>query len=258
MLMFSALLALTACESLPPAATRLIGPAESAITDLAPTAIPLTPTATATETPTPTPTVTPTPTATPLPTPMVEVMSASGDAAVRLRSGPGSQHDVIGALQPGQFAELAEINDDGTWAKIDTGELQGWLPANWIVLTGEISFDMPGPTQRTRDGLIQAWESVNVRAGPGRQFRVLGRLAPGQIAPVIGKSADERWWQILFQSREGWVARDVVQFAGDGERVEVTGGEPAATQTPGAPSEITPSPESTSPPPTTAIDAPVP
>ncbi len=183
---------------------------------------------------------------------MVEVMSASGDTAVRLRSGPGSQYEVVGALQPGQFAELAEMNDDGTWVKIDTGELQGWLPANWIVLTGEVSFDMPGPTQHTRDGLVQAWESVNVRAGPGRQFRVLGRLAPGQIAPVIGKSADDLWWQVLFQSRVGWVSRDVVQFAGDREIVQITGGEPPPTQTPIPTAEIPATLESTASPPATA------
>lgn len=231
----SALVALTACEALPPAA---ILPGAEATSTPAFTAIPATPTATTTVTPSPTPTVTPAPTATPLPTPMVEVMSASGDAAVRLRAGPGSRHEVVGALQPGQFGELIEINEDGTWAKIDTGETQGWLPANWIVLTGEISFDMPGPTQRTRSGLAQAWESVNVRAGPGRQFRVLGRLSPGQIAPVIGKSADGRWWQIIFQQQAGWVSMDVVQFAGDGEAVQITGGEPPPAQTPTARPEI--------------------
>ncbi len=179
-------------------------------------------------------------------------MSASGEAAVRLRSGPGRQYEVVGALQPGQFAELAEMNDDGTWVKIDTGDLQGWLPANWIVLTGEVSFDMLGPTQRTRDGLVQAWESVNVRAGPGRQFRVLGRLAPGQIAPVIGKSADALWWQILFENRRGWVSKDVVQFAGDSERVQISDGQPAPTQTPIPTLEIRATLESISPPPGSA------
>ncbi|MGQ9814953.1 MAG: SH3 domain-containing protein, partial [Candidatus Roseilinea sp.] len=110
------------------------------------------------------------------------------------------------------------------------------------------------PTQRTRNGLVQAWENVNVRAGPGRQFRVLGRLAPGQIAPVIGKSADDLWWQITFEQRPGWVSINVVQFVGDGELVQVTWGEPPSTPTPAATLETTPTPESTSTPPVTATE----
>jgi len=242
MLCAGLLLFLAACEAPSPGVSSLVAPEPHAAAS-APAATPIAaaPTVTPTPKPSPTPTVTPPPTATPLPTPMVEVMSASGDAAVRLRSGPGNQHEVVGALQPGQFGELAEMTEDGAWVKIDTGDLQGWLPANWIVLTGEISFDLPGPTQRTRDGLVQAWDNVNVRAGPGRQFRILGRLVPGQIRPVIGKSADGLWWQIVFQQRAGWVSAEVVQFAGDGEIVQVTGGEPPPTETPAPESALTPS-----------------
>lgn len=169
---------------------------------------------------------------------MLEVMSASGDSAIQLRAGPSAQHQVIGVLEAGQFGELMEINADGTWAKIDTGRAQGWLPSYWIVLTGEMSIDFPAPTQRTRDGLVQAWEYVNVRAGPGRAYRVLGRLKPGQIAHVIGQSADQAWWHILFEGQAGWVSQAVVQFGGDERAVRVTGGDPGeepATATPVAP-----------------------
>lgn len=51
---------------------------------------------------------------------------------------------------------------------------------------------------------------VNVRSGPGRQYKLLGRLADGNTAPVLGKSLDGQWWHIRFRGKLGWVHGDYV------------------------------------------------
>ncbi len=66
---------------------------------------------------------------------------------------------------------------------------------------------------------------VNVRSGPGQQYRVLGRLAGGDTAPVLGKSLDGQWWHIRFRGKLGWVHGDYVAPVGP---VEATGAAPPA------------------------------
>ncbi len=202
-------------------------------------------TATLTATPTPLPTATPTPTPTPLPTPMLEVMSASGDEPINLRAGPGRAYDIVGQIGPGQGGLLADVSEDGSWVKIATDEVSGWMPAVLVVLTGQTLVDIPSPTSRERDGMLQAWENVNVRSGPGTAYRSLGRLTSGQVVPVLARSGDGRWWKIPFKGREGWVVDDAVQFAGIPELVTIIGPTSTPTPEPTPDETATPTPEPT-------------
>lgn len=57
-------------------------------------------------------------------------------------------------------------------------------------------------------------EFVNVRTGPDTVYDKVGELKQGQTAPVKGKSADGKWWQISFPGGAGgvgWVINDYVQ-----------------------------------------------
>lgn len=59
-------------------------------------------------------------------------------------------------------------------------------------------------------GVVNTNESINVRQGPGRSFAVVTGLSPGDIVEIIGRNADESWYQVrLADGREGWV---VAQF----------------------------------------------
>jgi hypothetical protein len=52
---------------------------------------------------------------------------------------------------------------------------------------------------------------VNVRAGPGTGYAVIGQLTQGQTATVIGKSADGQWWQIKSNGNVVWIFAELVQ-----------------------------------------------
>ena len=50
---------------------------------------------------------------------------------------------------------------------------------------------------------------LNVRLGPGVEFARLGRLPPGAKVEVIGRLADNSWWQIIYPESGagiGWIA----------------------------------------------------
>lgn len=65
------------------------------------------------------------------------------------------------------------------------------------------------------DGVIgTATELLNVRAGPGTRFRILGQLDAGEAAELIGRDPSGRWIQIrTADGTLGWVSRDYISSA---------------------------------------------
>lgn len=58
---------------------------------------------------------------------------------------------------------------------------------------------------------------INVRAGPGTNYPVVGQFQPGQEARVTGRNEDTSWWQVgLGGAAEtlGWVSGELVTLSG--------------------------------------------
>lgn len=63
---------------------------------------------------------------------------------------------------------------------------------------------VPVPTQpvdmnayETNVKYVMALQDVNIRSGPGTQFRILSYVAEGQTAKVTGVSANRNWWRVI-------------------------------------------------------------
>ncbi len=63
---------------------------------------------------------------------------------------------------------------------------------------------------------------VNIRSGPGTNFRVVGRLLARQSANIVGRTSDNRWLQIRLGGSSAWVAASIVRISGDVNNVPVT------------------------------------
>lgn len=62
---------------------------------------------------------------------------------------------------------------------------------------------------------------VNVRAGPGAAYPLIGKLKKGESVPILGKSEDSQWWQIDFEGKPGWIAADFTDVQGGTNAVPV-------------------------------------
>ena len=51
-------------------------------------------------------------------------------------------------------------------------------------------------------------DTVNVRSGPGTVYAVIGGVTAELAVPLIGRSADERWLQVQWNQRVGWVSAE--------------------------------------------------
>ena len=58
--------------------------------------------------------------------------------------------------------------------------------------------------------LVSITASINVRAGPGTNYAVLGTAAPGEWYRITGKNSGGDWWQINYNGRSGWLYAPLV------------------------------------------------
>ena len=82
----------------------------------------------------------------------------------------------------------------------------------------------PEPTAAAAEVVIRGQVTVhgdlNVRAGPGTEYPVVGGATLGQEFAVTGKNADGSWWQIDLDGQPGWIFAPYVT-AVDTENVPV-------------------------------------
>lgn len=85
---------------------------------------------------------------------------------------------------------------------------------------------------------VVANSQANVRSGPGTAYPVIGALSGGDQADVVGRNAQDTWWQIALASgAEGWVNASLVTVQGPVDAVEIAQNipQPPATPTPAPP-----------------------
>jgi uncharacterized protein YraI len=92
-------------------------------------------------------------------------------------------------------------------------------------------------------------EALNLRAGPGKEYAIIGRLTQGDVATVIGQNPGGDWLKVEHKSKTGWVAREYVEVPEEVAMVPVTEVSPVETPT------DTPGPVAT---PTSRTNTPVP
>jgi len=72
------------------------------------------------------------------------------------------------------------------------------------------------------DTAVSAITDLNVRAGPGPQYPVIGVLAAGQSATLDGCIENSKWCTIAEAGGQGWVYSDYVTADFGGARVVLT------------------------------------
>lgn len=130
---------------------------------------------------------------------------------VNIRSGPGFNFPIVSRAYPGQvFLSNGVSIDKHWWRVICPAGLSGacWMSAD-PSLTQVTSAPAPAPAPAqptpapapavlpTSARYIIALTDVNVRAGPGTSYRIIGELVAGEAALATGVSADYQWWRIV-------------------------------------------------------------
>lgn len=190
-----------------------------------PTAVPIstptvTPPPTATIQPTAQPTLTPAPTATalpPTPTPIPSPLAQVQADVANLRSGPGTNYDVVGQVGHDDQLLITGRNEKGDWWEVETTEGEtAWISGELVGVssTGDVGAKQapPSPTPRptpTPPPVVEA-KSISRPQSAGKWV-----LVADSLADYPGPNLDRRWWYHWSEGRNNFRWQDM---AGGGDQ----------------------------------------
>lgn len=195
-------------------------------------------------TPDTTPAPTPAPTQAPTPTPSPAATAAPADSSVpsgavsgyingtyvRFRSGPGTNHSILGTYNTGKELYVTGSAGNG-WYQCYIDGVTGYVHGNYVITYTQASFTpgsgssdgsltvdgqqpsvtpTPAPTSAAQytDAYI-AGNNVRVRSAPSMTASILGELFYGNQVKLI--IAHDGWAQIMVNGNVGYVASQYVK-----------------------------------------------
>lgn len=203
------------------------------------------PTPAETETAAPTPTVMATETAPAAMEPPATDASVTVLGDLNVRSGPGTDYDVVGNATAGEEFAVTGKDSDGDWWQIDFQGQPAWIHAPFVVAadaedvpvvgTGmtDASDSDEGTTEAAPaplDAILTVGGDMNVRSGPGEEYDRIGGATAGEEFNITGVNEDGDWWQIGFDGEIGWIYAPFVT-ATNSENVPVVGDSMSETPT---------------------------
>lgn len=149
--------------------------------------------------------------------------------ALTVRGGPGPTAASLGYLSQGQQVLVVAQNAGGTWLQIRWEYGTGWISSAFVSLVGTpgMASDIPVTDDSPYGIVLVAY--VNIRSGPGINYEVLGQAAGGIQLPILGRSADSRWYQVRSAFGTGWVYGELVVTRNEFGAAPVQPANPSAT-----------------------------
>lgn len=114
---------------------------------------------------------------------------------LNVRSGPGTGYDRVGTLKKGDQVTILEETEG--WYKISSGDLTGYVSADYISLDGTVP----------QEGLVMTG-TLNVRSGPGTSYSRIGTLRMGATVTILDTA--DGWYKVSAGSVTGYVSADYV------------------------------------------------
>jgi uncharacterized protein YraI len=146
-------------------------------------------------------------------------------APATLRSGPTVEFPVYGVAPVGSKAEVIGQSEDGEWWAIRlptslASDGVGWIPKLFTsasnvsgvpkIKTPDLPRNITPAAPASGAPSLVTREPLNVRTGPGNEYRSLGKVGIGSILAVVGVSPDREYFVVnipkeIDPSGRGWV-----------------------------------------------------
>jgi len=99
------------------------------------------------------------------------------------------------------------------------GSMQAASPQNTVAMSlatpTPVATNTPVPTPTPEAPRVVSTQNVNVREGPGTNYRVVTQLKAGQPYLIFGKNDAGTWWQIdIGNGNKGWVFAELTTASG--------------------------------------------
>lgn len=129
-------------------------------------------------------------------------------SSLRVRTGPSTNHDVIGGLSRGEVVEiLGEVQD---WYKISYEGQTAYVSKDYVSRTNEDTTPQTLQSVDQNGSYIVDVASLRVRTGAATYYPVTGGVMQGQTLQVTG--IENGWYKINRNGKDGYVSAKYVKF----------------------------------------------
>ncbi|MBI4817877.1 MAG: hypothetical protein HY791_16575 [Deltaproteobacteria bacterium] len=135
-----------------------------------------------------------------------------------IRRGPGLNYGVSSFLEKGRCLKLGEVSVDGSWARVEEGDIFGWVPISAVskesLKTLEIAGRSPsGPVGSGQErGFVKADRAVPLRKEPKGTAEERKVLPAGSELLALSLTKEGAWVEVRDTRGEvGWVPVDAIQ-----------------------------------------------
>lgn len=132
---------------------------------------------------------------------------ATLNTGVRLRSGPGTNYEII---TTGYQSEpvIVEADTGSGWYKVIYNGIEGYMSSDYLTFSQSLTANLGTGTIKGTD--------VRLRSGPGTSSGVLGTYNTGTAMSITGVNGN--WYQVSYNGGTGYVHSDYMTVApGTGE-----------------------------------------
>lgn len=154
-------------------------------------------------------------------------------AVLNVRDAPSLGGNVIGRVLRGQTYQIIGRDGNARWFLIRLSDRIGWVWGYYIFVDGN-EFSVPISSAASANGLPagvqdtgvigQTRAGMKLRGAPTTLTDQTGRITWGAFLPIVGRTADNTWYQVVWKGTVGWVWSNFVPIRfGDINNVPVTG-----------------------------------
>jgi GH25 family lysozyme M1 (1,4-beta-N-acetylmuramidase)/uncharacterized protein YraI len=115
-------------------------------------------------------------------------------SALNVRAGPGTEYQSIGLLYRNEVVQRLETSADGAWLRVKRNYdgLTGWSSKQFLEETAA----PPPVSEDTYEWFQVTATTLNVREGPGTNFKAIGYLTKSETVMQLESTADGSWRRI--------------------------------------------------------------
>ncbi|GAQ16692.1 N-acetylmuramoyl-L-alanine amidase LytC precursor [Oceanobacillus picturae] len=136
----------------------------------------------------------------------------TGDS-VNIRSGPGTNFDVIGSGNSGDTYELLE--EQGDWMRIQFNEEDGWVTSSFTKMAEAEKEEEKEDEKVTEtstspvETITIPFDNTHIRSAPSTEGEIVGFAEKGDTFKVIGDQED--WLEVSNDDLSGFVSKRIIK-----------------------------------------------
>ncbi|MBN1202046.1 MAG: SH3 domain-containing protein [Anaerolineae bacterium] len=147
----------------------------------------------------------------PGPSPAPAVTATVAVPVLNFRAAPDPGAAVLAQLASGQTYPVTGKSWDSAWLQITVNGQSGWVMAQYVTITGDISTvpvvdggGGPAPAPQPTGVRGQVLGNLIIRDAPGVRANQIGMMPWGVEVDILGRDSGHTWYQVNYNGVVGW------------------------------------------------------